>query len=103
MLKYCHENNTGGYRPVNGVLSNKDRIYLYEYLIQPKHNIRFAAAHMRSLINEWMKAIDISEKPEIIATLYSYKYKPPHPHPEPSERGSQIATEFYKLSKKWLS
>ena len=89
--------------PFKGVLSNKDRIHLYEYLIQPKHNIRFAAARMRDLIDEWSKAIDISEKPEIIATLYPRIYKPPHTNPESSERGNQIATEFYKLSKEWIS
>lgn len=89
--------------PFKGILSNENRAYLYKYLIQPKHNVRFAAAHIRNLINQWRRFIDISQKPEIIATLYSPKYKEPHSSPKASDRGLQIATEFYKLSKKWLT
>ena len=88
---------------IKGQLSNEDRAYLYKYVVEPKHNARFAAAHIRDLINEWMKAVNISQRPEIIATLYSNKYKPPRSNPEASERGEQITTEFYKLSKKWLT
>jgi len=88
--------------PFSGTLSNTNRMHLYEYLIQPKHNIRFAAARMRDLINEWLKFVDLSQKPEIVATLYHRTYVAPHSKPEPNERGAQIASEFYKLSKKWL-
>lgn len=89
--------------PIYGTLSNIDRRYLYEYLIQPKHNIRFAAARMRNLIDEWMKFVDLSQRPEIVATLYHRTYVPPRSKPEPNERGLQISTEFYKLSKKWIA
>lgn len=88
--------------PFAGTLSNENRRYLYKYLIQSKHNIRFAAARMRDLIDEWASAVDISERSEILATLYSHSYKKPHPNPKADERGEQIATEFYRLSKKWI-
>lgn len=88
--------------PFNGTLSNDDRKYLYEYVIQPKYNVRFAAAFIRSLINDWMDEIDLSQRPEIVATLYHLPYRPPRSKPVSDERGDQIASEFYKLAKKWL-
>jgi len=99
---YC-PNSADKKIPFKGTLSNKDRVHLYGYLIQSKHNIRFASARIRDLIDEWAKIADISEKPEIIATLYSLPYRKPHSKPEPNERGNQIATEFYAFAKKWLS
>ncbi|MDP3661772.1 MAG: DUF3892 domain-containing protein [bacterium] len=81
-----------------GKMSRRD---LYEYVKQPKHSIFFAAAKIRSVIDEWKKYLDLNEKPEIIATLYSM-YKPPHAHPEANKRGLQIANEFYQLAQKWL-
>ena len=86
-----------------GVLSNFKREHLYEYLIQPKHNIRFAAAFVRGLINDWAKEIDLSRKPEIIATLYHLPYRKPHSKPVADERGNQITIEFYGQAKKWLT
>lgn len=85
-----------------GNLRNSDREYLYQYVIQPKHNIRFAAAYIRDIINVWAKKLDISERPEIIATLYSQGYGEPKTDPKPNKRGAQIATEFYQLAKKWV-
>src|SRR3989344_802599 len=81
--------------PFKGALSNKNREYLYQYVIEPKYNIRFAAARIRGLINEWSKGIDISNMPEILGTLYHRSYVKPHAHPTPNPRGSQIAEEFY--------
>ncbi len=77
------------------------RAYLYQYIKEPKHSIFFAAARMRSLIDEWKKYANLNERPEIIATLYSM-YKSPHTHPEANERGTQIAEEFYQIAKMWL-
>lgn len=88
--------------PFTGTLSNEDRRYLYDYVIQPKYNVRFAAAFIRNMIDDWIKYIDLSQKPEIVATLYHLPYRPPHPKPISDERGDQIALEFYKLAKKWL-
>lgn len=75
--------------------------YLYTYVVQSEHSISFAAAKMRSLIDEWQKFIDLAGRPEIIATLYSLK-RNPHPDPAPNERGLQIVDEFYPLAKEWL-
>jgi len=82
-------------------LDNTGRRYLYDYLIRDKHNIFFAAAHIRSVIEDWRKYIDLTHKQAILATLYSL-YKKPHDKPEPSDRGLQIASEFYEFAKKWL-
>lgn len=88
--------------PFKGVLSNKDRAYLYQYVVEPKHNIRFAAAYIRDIINVWAKKIDLSERPEIVATLYPQGYGSPKPDPVSNEQGEQIATEFYQLVKGWI-
>lgn len=88
--------------PFSGTLSNKDRQHLYQYVIEPKHNIRFAAAYMRDIINVWAKKIDLSKRPEIVATLYPQGYGNPKPDPESNERGDQVAAEFYRLAKKWI-
>lgn len=89
--------------PFRGVLSNKDREYLYRYVVEPNHNIRFAAAYIRDIINVWAKYIDLTKRPEIIATLYSKGYGDPKSNPITSKRGMQIVEEFYPLVKKWIS
>ncbi|OGZ20424.1 MAG: hypothetical protein A2654_00010 [Candidatus Nealsonbacteria bacterium RIFCSPHIGHO2_01_FULL_43_31] len=89
--------------PFSGTLSNKNREHLYQYVIQPKHNIRFAAAFIRSLIEVWATHIDITKRPEIIATLYSIGYGDPKVNPVASKAGAQIIEEFYPLAKKWLT
>ena len=78
------------------------RMDLYEYIKQPKHSIFFATARMRELIDKWKKFIDLSARPEIIATLYHLPYKNPHGAPEANARGLQITEEFYQLAKEWL-
>lgn len=97
-----HPNPDDKKLPFTGTLSNKDREHLYQYVIEPKYNIRFAAAFIRSVIDVWAKHIDLRERPEIIATLYSKGYGDPKPNPAASERGMQIIKEFYPLAKKWL-
>ena len=82
-------------------VSRKD---LYEYVQQQKHSIFFGAAHMRALIDHWKRFVNLNRRPEIIATLYSIgRGKDPHGNPQPSTRGMQIAGEFYKLAREWLS
>lgn len=88
--------------PFSGNLTNKNRRYLYDYVIQSKHSIYFAAAHLHSLIASWMLFIDIANRPEILGTLYHLDGRKPHTHPESDERGEQIAGEFYRLAKVWL-
>jgi len=89
--------------PFSGTLSNKNREHLYQYVIQPKHNIRFAAAFIRSLIEVWATHTDITKRPEIIATFYSIGYGNPKVNPVASKAGTQIIEEFYPLAKKWLT
>lgn len=98
-----HPNPDDKKLPFFGTLSNKDREHLYQYVIEPKHNIRFAAARIRCLIGEWSKERDISDMPEILGTLYHRSYVKPHAHQTPNDRGKQIAKEFYGFAKHWLA
>ena len=88
--------------PIRSAINNTDRKILYEYVVQPKYGIRFAAANLRFIIDVWMPYVDLSKRPEILGTLYSKGSGTPNAHPESSERGKQIAGEFYKLAKLWL-
>ena len=88
--------------PFSGNLTNEDRRHLYQYAVRPKHSIRFAAAFIRYVIDFWLPHIDLTNRPDIIGTLYHQGYGSPNPHPESIERGEQIANEFYSLAKKWL-
>lgn len=78
------------------------RMHLFTYLIQPKHNIFFAAAFLRSIIQYWAPTIVLTNRPEIMGTLYSKGYGQPKPNPEASPGGAQVANEFYPLAKQWL-
>lgn len=82
-------------------LNRTTRTYLYTYLIQPKHNIFFAAAIIKDIINSWHPIAGNKLTLAVIATIYSQGGKP-HPNPAPNERGEQIADEFYNLAKKIL-
>ena len=57
---------------------------------------------MRELTDKWKKFVDLGERPEIVATLYSRKERQPQGNPQPNERGLQISDEFYQLAKEWL-
>jgi hypothetical protein len=98
----------GYYNPDPDKFSSKEKIKkttrreIYEYLKHPQHNIFFAGAHMRSLVDEWKKFVDLNKRPEIIASLYSLQHKDPHSNPQPNNRGLQIVNEFYNLAKEWL-
>lgn len=97
-----HPNPDDKKLPFTGTLSNKNREHLYGYVVEPKHNIRFAAARIRGLINEWAQERDISGMPEVLGTLYHRSYVKPHANPTPNDRGKQIAKEFYRFAKQWL-
>jgi hypothetical protein len=75
--------------------------YLYTYIIQPKHNVFFGAAKMRSDIDGWLskQSEDISDSPEKISYLYS---KGTVDRIRINSRAKQIGGEFYQLSKKIL-
>ncbi|MEK7376345.1 MAG: DUF3892 domain-containing protein [Candidatus Margulisiibacteriota bacterium] len=84
-------------------ISKTSRKNLYRYVENPKHSIYFAAAIILRIIDEWAPFVDLSNRPEIIGTLYSLgKKKKPHSHPESVPRGEQIKNEFYKIAKKAL-
>lgn len=84
-------------------LDVKVRKELYDYVKKPKHSIYFAAAIIRSFIDDWKSEIELSDRLEILATLYHLPYKKPHSNPKSNERGNQIADEFYKHASKWLN
>jgi hypothetical protein len=96
------------YNPDPNKFSSKEKIIMatcqqiFSYLKEPKHSIFFAGARMRYFTDEWKKFIDLSQKPEIIATLYSLDKDNPKSNPQPNIRGLQIANEFYNLAKEWL-
>ncbi|MBI4599683.1 hypothetical protein HY732_02055 [Candidatus Uhrbacteria bacterium] len=83
-------------------LTNAGRRHLYNYLIQPKHNVRFAAAFIRFVIDFWSEHIDLSPRTDIIGTLYHRGYGEPKNNPNANERGKQIYEEFYPMSKRWI-
>lgn len=89
--------------PFSGNLTNGNRRYLYDYVIQPKHNVRFGAAVLRRTIDFWMKYIDLSNRPEILGTLYQRGYGEPKENPVAIPRGEQIADEFYDYAKQWFT
>lgn len=74
---------------------------LYKYLDNPEHSIYFAGAKINMIIKAWSSYLDLREKPEILATLYSLS-KDPHSNPHANDRGKQIAGEFYKIAKRAL-
>lgn len=84
-------------------MTNADRSYLFTYLIQVEHNISFAAAFMRYVIDFWTPCTDLLKRTDIIGTLYHQGYGNPKVNPEANERGAQIADEFHPLAKRWLS
>ena len=84
-------------------MTNADRSYLFAYLIQTEHNISFAAAFVRYVIDFWAPHADLSNRTDIIGTLYHLGYGHPKANPKADERGAQIADDFYPLAKRWLS
>lgn len=101
--KGIYRPNTKDARLLYARLTNAGRRHLYDYLIQPKHNVRFAAAYIRFVIDFWSKHEDLSSRTDIIGTLYHIGYGKPKTDPKADERGTQIANEFYPLAKRWLA
>ena len=93
--------------PSDSKLSQKNiaktsRSHLYTYVERARHSIYFSAARIRQIIDHWAHEIDLSNRPEIIGTLYSWKLGTPHPDPGTNDRGTQIAREFYPFAKNIL-
>jgi len=79
------------------------KAHLYKYLKDPLHSANLSAAKIRYDINRWAPESDISNRPDILGTVYSLEEKPIHDNPDSNDRGKQIANEFYPLAKKALS
>src|SRR3989338_2377081 len=84
-------------------INKVSRQHTLTYLKDPKHNVYFAAAKIRSLIDEWKSRANIDILPAIIATLYHFGHKVPHPYPRSDSRGEQIVNEFDALARKILT
>ncbi len=83
-------------------ISKTSNAYLCKYLQNPTHNINLAAGRIQQIIDHWSGTADLHKRPEIIATLYSKGLGNPNKNPVSSNRGKQIVSEFYLLSKKIL-
>ena len=79
------------------------KTYLYAYVEQPRHSIFFAAARIREIIDQWLPAINLSNRPEIIGTLYNQRSRTPNAYPRSSDRGKQIHAEFYPFARSILT
>lgn len=51
---------------------------------------------------QWFPAINLSNRPEIIGTLYNQRPRTPNAHPRSSDRGRQIHAEFYPFARNIL-
>jgi len=81
-------------------IDKASKAYLYNYLKEPVHSANLAAAKIRYDINRWTPFSDISNRPDILGTLYSQGDIDVHDNPKPdTNRGTQIGTEFYTLAK----
>ncbi len=83
-------------------IAKTSRTHLYTYAERARHSIYFAAARIRQTIDHWAHKTDLSDRPEILGTLYSQGLGSPKPNPGASDRGLQISQEFYPLAKKIL-
>ena len=70
-------------------------------LNDPFHSANFCAAIIRDIIDRWKPKFDMSNRTDLVGTLYSLSNPPkPHKNPRSNGRGRQIAEEFYPLEKK---
>ncbi|MFA5879098.1 MAG: hypothetical protein WC860_02885 [Candidatus Margulisiibacteriota bacterium] len=86
--------------PSIDLISIVNRPQLYAYLNTPYHSCMFSAAIIKDFIETWKPYIDLSNRLDIIGTLYSLDYIKPHAAPRANKRGLQIQNEFYPLAKK---
>ncbi|MFA5879128.1 MAG: hypothetical protein WC860_03035 [Candidatus Margulisiibacteriota bacterium] len=84
--------------PAIDLTSIINRPQLYKYLNTPYHSCMFSAAIIKDFIETWKPYIDLSNRLDVIGTLYSLKYIKPHATPHVNKRGLQIQNEFYLLA-----
>jgi len=81
-------------------IDKASKSHLYHYLKEPVHSANLSAAKIRYDIDRWAPETDISNRPDILGTVYSQGDIPVHNNPQPdTNRGSQIGKEFYSLAK----
>ena len=88
------------YIPDNDSSLIHNRPKLYEILNMPQHSVNFCAARIRQIINYWVKALDISNRIEILGTLYSKGLGVPKINPGPSDRGTRIKNEWAPIARR---
>ncbi|MBI5399542.1 DUF3892 domain-containing protein [Candidatus Saganbacteria bacterium] len=91
----------GYYNPEPSNKNKLPRKKLYNYLQKPKQAINFSAAVIRRRIDKWAPYADLTDKPAVLANLYSYD-SPPNNKPKSGPRGRQIYEEFYPLAKQGI-
>lgn len=84
-------------------IDTTSKAHLYIYIDEPAHSTNLSAAKIRYDINRWSPEVDISDRPDILGTLYSREDIKVHSKPESNDRGRQIANEFYPIAKDALS
>lgn len=64
-------------------------------------NIRYVAAYLRYWIDEWSDVLDISNMPDILATLFNVGVhaKAPNSHPTANNFGKSVAFIYDYLKK----
>ena len=84
-------------------IDKTSREHLYAYIVQPKHNVHFAAAKIRERINFWSPRIDISKRPDMIQYAYARGEKVTLEQLKKlDKRARQTRREFYPLAKRIL-
>ena len=70
-------------------------------LLNDKANIRYVAAYLSAWQDVWESTIDISDKPEILGTLYNLgtRARKPNKNPSPNAFGSYLKTKYDMLYK----
>lgn len=90
----------GYYKDASEDISDSE---LYDLLANDKTSTQFAAAVIRMHIDRWKPFIDLTDRPEILGTLYSLgKKKAPHARPRSNPRGDKIKADFYPMAKEIL-
>lgn len=74
---------------IKRLVDSKDHYYSYLY----------AALYMKQIMNSWQKAgYDISDRPEIVSTIYNIGFINSHPNPNPQVGGAEINLNGQKYS-----
>lgn len=84
-------------------IDKASKAHLYQYLIQPKHNIYFAAGRIMEIIDFWSPHIDISQRTDMIQFAYARGEISLEQLMRLDDRARQTREEFYPLARTILS